>query len=203
MGEMIQQWDFQILDWIQANLRSPWLDWLVPKISFLCNGGWFWILIMIILLLRKKQRRWGMTMAIALALCVLFGNLLLKHLVARPRPCWINPDVSMLIEIPKDYSFPSGHSMVSFASATALLLYEKRIGIPAIVLAAMIALSRMYLYVHFPTDVITGTLMGILFGILAVWLAGKLKAPRSIPEQSAETDETAPADPKSVKDNHQ
>ena len=166
MAELIQQTDFQILDWIQANLRTPWLDWLAPKITFLCKGGWLWIAIAVLCLVWKKHRRCGFNMAMGLILCGLFGNILLKHLVARSRPCWIRA-IDMLVAIPTDYSFPSGHSMASFASAVVLLQYDRRIGIPALILAALIALSRLYLYVHFPTDVLVGTLMGILFGILA------------------------------------
>ena len=59
MAEMIEQTDFQILDWIQANLRNPWLDWIMPKISFLCNGGWFWIALAVLCLIWKKHRRCG------------------------------------------------------------------------------------------------------------------------------------------------
>lgn len=167
MAELIQQTDFQIIDWIQANLRSPALDWFMPKVTFLCEAGWFWIAIAVLCLIWKKHRRCGLNMAMGLILCGVFGNLLLKNLVARARPCWINTSIDMLIAIPKDYSFPSGHSMASFASAIVLLQYDKRVGIPAVILAAIIAFSRLYLYVHFPSDVIVGTLLGILFGILA------------------------------------
>ena len=167
MTEVIQQTDFQILDWIQADIRTSWLDWLMPKITFLCKAGWLWIAIALLCMIWEKHRRCGFSMAAGLILCGLFGNVLLKHLVARSRPCWINTNIDMLVRIPTDYSFPSGHSMVSFASAVVLLQYDKRIGIPAIILAALIAFSRLYLYVHFPTDVLVGTLMGILFGILA------------------------------------
>lgn len=167
MAEIIQQTDFQILDWIQANLRTSWLDWLMPKITFLCNGGWFWIAAAVLCLIWKKHRRCGFNISMGLILCGLFGNLLLKNLAARSRPCWINTSIDMLIAIPTDYSFPSGHSMASFASAVVILQYDRRIGIPAVILAALIAFSRLYLYVHFPSDVLVGILLGILFGILA------------------------------------
>ena len=104
---------------------------------------------------------------------VLFGNLLLKNIVARDRPCWIRPLNDMLVSIPGDYSFPSGHSMVSFACAVILFHYDRRIGIPALFLAGAIALSRLYVYVHFPTDVLLGTLIGILIGIAAVRSANR------------------------------
>ena len=190
MGEMIQQMDFQILDWIQANIRSPWLDWLAPKITFLCDGGWFWILITLLFLLWKKNRRWGGQMVIGLILCVIFGNLLLKHLAARPRPCWINQDILMLVPVPKDFSFPSGHSMVSMTISTILLRFDRRVGIPAVILAVLIALSRLYLYVHFPTDVLVGGLMGILFG----WLSGRILQRLEQKRSTAAQKETAGAD---------
>ena len=183
MAELITKTDFQILDWIQANLRTPWLDWLMPKITFLCESGWLWIAIALLCLFWKKHRRCGINMALGLIFCGLFGNLLLKHLAARSRPCWINTTVDMLIKIPTDYSFPSGHSMVSFASAVVLLQYDKRIGIPAIILAVLIAFSRLYLYVHFPSDVIVGTLMGILFGILAPRIVEYIYSKRKAKEE--------------------
>lgn len=167
MAELIQQTDFQILDWIQANIRTPWLDWLMPKITFLCENGWFWIVLTLVLLIWKRHRKCGWGMFTALILSLLIGNLLLKHAVARPRPCWINTDIDMLVAIPKDFSFPSGHSMASFASATVLMTYDRRVGIPALILSALIAFSRLYLYVHFPTDVLVGTLLGIVMGIIA------------------------------------
>lgn len=167
MFELIQQTDFRILDWIQSNLRSPWLDWLAPKITFLCEKGWFWILLTLVFLVWKKHRRCGITMLIGLILGVVIGLVLLKPLVARPRPCWINQEISLLITSPKDYSFPSGHSLFSFVTSVILLLYDRRMGIPAVILAALIALSRLYLYVHFPTDVLAGTLLGILMAFLA------------------------------------
>ena len=183
MAESITTIDFQILDWIQANLRTPWLDWFMPKVTFLCNAGWFWIAIALLCILWKKHRRCGMNMGSGLILCGLFGNLFLKHLVARSRPCWINTTIDMLVKIPTDYSFPSGHSMASFASAVILLQYDKRIGIPAIILAAVIAVSRLYLYVHFPSDVIVGTLLGILFGILAPRIVEYIYSKRKTKEE--------------------
>ncbi len=173
MLQLIQETDFRILDWIQQNLRSGLLDWLMPKITFLCDAGWFWILLTLVFLISKTYRRRGITLFCGLAMCGLFGNLLLKNIVARDRPCWIRPLNDMLVSIPGDYSFPSGHSMVSFACAVILFHYDRRIGIPALFLAGAIALSRLYVYVHFPTDVLLGTLIGILIGIAAVRSANR------------------------------
>ena len=92
----------------------------------------------------------------------LVGNVALKNIFERQRPCWIDPSVPLLVHVPSDFSFPSGHSMASFAGATAIYLNHKTWGIPALVLAALIGFSRLYLFVHFPTDVLAGTLVGIL-----------------------------------------
>ena len=175
MAEMIEQTDFQILDWIQANLRNPWLDWIMPTISFLCNGGWFWIALAVLCLIWKKHRRCGMNIAMGLILCGLFGNILLKHLAARSRPCWINTNIDMLIAIPTDYSFPSGHTLHSFIGAISLWKTDRRMGYAALPLAVLIAFSRLYLYVHFPTDILGGAILGILIVLLVYYFGEKVR----------------------------
>ena len=105
-------------------------------------------------------------MVVTMAIAFIIANLILKNLVARDRPCWIDKSVSLLIPDPKDFSFPSGHSVNGFAASVALLLNDKRFGIPAVILAAVIAFSRMYLFVHFPTDVFTGIVIGTACAIL-------------------------------------
>ena len=167
MFEAIQQIDFQILDWIQQNMRTPWLDWLMPKITFLGEAGLFWILLAILFLLWKPRRRCGMKMLAGLAGGFLLWSVGLKKIISRPRPCWINEGMEMLIRIPRDFSFPSGHSVAGFTAAVIIFRHNRRWGIPALILAALIAFSRLYLYVHFPTDVLAGILIGILTGIAA------------------------------------
>ena len=100
----------------------------------------------------------------------MIGKLTLKPLVARPRPYSYFPDMTLLVPALSDYSFPSGHSFASFAASTALFLHHRAPGIAAYALAVVIAFSRLYLYVHFPTDVLAGILLGILCG----WLASKI-----------------------------
>lgn len=99
------------------------------------------------------------------------GNLILKNLVARSRPFSLNTTVNLLISAPTDYSFPSGHTMASFVAAMILYHTDKRLGIPALMLAFLIAFSRLYLYVHFPSDVIAGALIGAAIGH-TVWVVG-------------------------------
>ncbi|MCR4956705.1 MAG: phosphatase PAP2 family protein [Lachnospiraceae bacterium] len=160
---MIQTVDFAILDWIQTYLRNPVCDFLLPKITVLGNKGIIWIVIAITLLVIGKKTP-ALEMIMGLVMGVLIGNIALKHLVARARPCWINTAVDMLVAVPKDYSFPSGHSMSSFCCAMILLHYNKKLGIPALILAIVIAFSRLYVYVHFPTDVLVGSVIGIIIG---------------------------------------
>lgn len=105
-------------------------------------------------------------MLVGLLVGLLVGNICLKNLVARARPCWIDPGVPLLIGNPADYSFPSGHTLSSVIAATILYDTDKRFGIPAIILAVLIAFSRLYLYVHFPTDVLAAALLGVLIGKL-------------------------------------
>lgn len=129
-----------------------------------------WIAIGVLLLFWKQTRRTGVTVLLALLFCLICCNGVLKNVVARPRPCWRNPDVVMLISIPRDFSFPSGHSTASFAAAACLCFKSRWGGLVALLVAAVIAASRMYFYVHYPTDIIAGVLLGILMAFLAAWL---------------------------------
>lgn len=159
----------EILDFIQNHMRSDVLDLAMPLITKLGDGGLLWILCCLILLLHPKTRRAGAVAAISLALEALLCNLLLKPLVARPRPFDVNPTVTLLIPRPHDFSFPSGHSGASFACAAALFFVRQKLWPFALALAALIAFSRLYLYVHYPTDVLAGIVLGFLTG----WAAKK------------------------------
>lgn len=164
------RWEFQFLYWLQAH-RTGWLDWLMPKITALGDTGIFWILLGIILVFMVRTRRIGLSMLVSIVIGAVIGNLILKNLIARDRPCWIDSQVVLLIENPKDYSFPSGHTLVSFEGAVSILLKNKRWGIAALVLACLIACSRLYLFVHFPTDVLFGAALGTVIAVLVgIWI---------------------------------
>ncbi len=156
--------DNVILDWIQTNLRTGWLDFIMPGITALGDIGIVWILATVLLLCFKKTRRIGVAAAIALLFSLLVTNLIVKPIFDRIRPFEANGFTGLLVEPPTDPSFPSGHTSASFAAATAMVLYSRKIGIPALVLAVLIAFSRMYLYVHYPSDVAVGMLIGLLAG---------------------------------------
>ena len=156
--------DWGILHWIQNNITCPFLDAVVPKLTMLGNAGIIWILAGVLLLCTKKYRRQGALVLVGLLAGLLVGNVALKHLVARSRPCWLDPSVQLLIATPTDYSFPSGHTLSSVIGATILTKTDRRFGYAAIPLAALIAFSRLYLYVHFPSDVLAAAVLGVLIG---------------------------------------
>ncbi|HJB76918.1 MAG TPA: phosphatase PAP2 family protein [Candidatus Oscillibacter avistercoris] len=162
----MRSFEFALLDWIQGNLRNPVMDLLMPAVTTLGNGGLIWIALAGILLLIPRYRKAGAAVLAGLALEVICCNLVLKPLIARVRPCDVNTAVQLLVARPDDFSFPSGHTGASFAAVTALYAGGNRLWIPALLLAALISFSRLYLYVHYPTDV----LAGILLGAAAGWL---------------------------------
>lgn len=158
--------EFEILDYIQT-LHHPVLDKVMVFVTSLGNGGMIWILLALVLIGIKKYRPCGIAVLLSLILGLVIGNGVLKPMITRDRPCWINTEIAMLIASPKDYSFPSGHTLASFEAAAALFCFKKPWGIAAAVIGALIAFSRMYLYVHFPTDILGGLLLGILFGTVS------------------------------------
>lgn len=161
-------WEFDLLYWFQS-IHNPILDKIVVVITSLGNAGIFWILLTLVMLIVCKDKKVAWTSALALLFSLLVINIFLKNTVMRARPCWIDDTIPLLVKNPKDYSFPSGHSSASFASAVSIVQYAKyrKQGIAAVVLAALIAVSRMYVFVHFPTDVFVGTILGIIEAILA------------------------------------
>lgn len=171
----IQSADFAILDFIQAHMRSPFLDKIMPFITHLGAGGVLFIIFVIVLMCTKKYRREGFSAAAALTLSFVFCNILIKNIVARTRPFDINTSIELLIRPPVDYSFPSGHTAAAFAVATALLLCKnKLLGIPVLIIAVLIAFSRLYLYVHFPSDVLGGMILGIIVAFAANMIVNKM-----------------------------
>lgn len=172
--ETLLNLDWSILAWIQDTLCCAVLDVVMPLISMLGNGGAVWILFAIALIFTKKYRRCGIIILCGLAVGVLVGNVCLKNIIARPRPCWLDTGVQLLIKIPADFSFPSGHTLSSVIAATAATLYERRFAWFTIPLASLIAFSRLYLYVHFPSDVLGGVLLGVLIGYAAFYGGSKV-----------------------------
>ena len=157
--------ELNILDWFQT-LHTPFLDKLMVFITSLGNAGIIWIVMTIVFLLIPKMRKTGAVMAVALIIDLLLCNVILKNLVARTRPYDVNTGVQLLVSRLHDYSFPSGHTLSSFVAATIIMHSDRRMGIAAYVFASIIAFSRLYLYVHFPTDILAGALLGIIIGLI-------------------------------------
>lgn len=165
--------DTLILQLIQSHLRSPFMDTAMSMITSLGNGGTIWLIVILILLCIPNYRRWGIVLVCALILTALIGNIFVKNIFDRVRPCNIMPLTSMLITPPSSFSFPSGHSASSFASATVLWKMNRRVGILAFIVAALIAFSRLYLFVHYPTDVLGGIALGVFIACMLVTLSKK------------------------------
>ena len=170
----ITQFDFSILNFIQENFRCTFLDVVMPFITSLGDVGFIWILISVILLFFKKTRKLGIQLLISILFAYVIYQLILKPVIARPRPFTQNPVVELLIKAPKDFSFPSGHTACGFSFVIILFLAKNKWWIPSLILACLIGFSRMYLYVHFPTDVLCGALCGIIFGAISYYFSSKM-----------------------------
>lgn len=165
--------DFQIL-YLINNIHNNILDKIMITLTNLGDAGIIWIIISIILLFIKKTRKCGILMLISMILGLIIGNGILKNLIQRQRPCWIDTNILLLIPNPTDFSFPSGHTLASFEASIMILLHSKKWGIPAIILSILIAFSRMYLFVHFPTDILGGAILGTTISILVYYVSEKI-----------------------------
>lgn len=173
--DIIQQFDISILTYIQNNLTNEILNRFMVFISNLGNTGFIWIIISLVFLFNKNYYKQALTIIFALVLSLLICEIGVKNIFQRIRPFNLNTDIILLIPKPTGFSFPSNHTASSFAAATTIWFINKRFGFISFVLAFMIGFSRLYLYVHYPTDVITGALAGVSIGLLSILIFKKLK----------------------------
>ncbi len=159
--------DSGILMFIREHLSCGFLDFIMPVITLLAEGGILPVVISIVLMCMKKTRKAGIQMAIALVIGLVVVNLTLKPLVARVRPYDAIEGIRLLIDAQSDYSFPSGHTLAAFECAGVISFNYKRLAPYVIIVASLVGFSRLYLFVHYPTDVLTSVVLGLLFAFAA------------------------------------
>lgn len=178
--EIILQFDRAVFGFIENHLWCPLMDRIMVFVTRLGDAGFIWILLTLALICFPKTRRAGVASAAALLLSLVVGDGLLKHLVSRERPFDLVQwqeffQYPQLVPKPQSFSFPSGHTGSSVGAAVALLLSRKNgWSAAALALALLIAFSRVYLHVHYPTDVLAGLVLGVLYGIAGLWISQKL-----------------------------
>lgn len=169
--EAIYNFDSNILLYIQENIRTDILNSFFITFTKLGNGGILWIALALTLLCFKRTRKVGLVISIALLIGTLITNVTLKNLVARTRPFYTIADLQTLIAYPTDYSFPSGHTTSAFASCTSLfIMLDKRYSFLFLVFATLMGFSRLYVGVHYPTDVFIGLIVGVLSAIISFYI---------------------------------
>lgn len=172
---MLYEIDCNILLWIQEHLRCDFLNVIMKFITSLGNAGIIWIILTIIMLITPKYRKAGFASAVSLLFSLLVINLFMKNWIARVRPYEVISGLELLVGKATDWSFPSGHASSSFASACCILFtgYRKE-GIAALILAFLIGFSRLYVGIHYPSDVLCGALLGLGFAIMASFIVNKI-----------------------------
>ncbi len=170
--------DWNLLGWIHDHFSSGFWDVVMLGASWIGNYAIIWVFAACLLLYSKRTRWQGIALLAALITGFLIGNVLMKPLFARIRPSWPYDAPALLFPAPVDYSFPSGHALSSFSAALVLTRTNKKFGWFALPLAILIALSRLYLYAHFPSDVLVGSIIGSVNGA-CVYSIGKRLAGRA------------------------
>lgn len=168
--------ELQILHWF-GSIHNPVLNPIMYFFTCLGNAGIFWILLALALLtvLPKKYRKVGLTMAIALILSLIMCNGVMKNFYHRVRPFVTDPTLQEtelygIFATIHDWSFPSGHTSASFAAAVAMFMWYKKEGTGTLIIAALVSISRLYLTVHYPTDVLASLILGSLYGVIAYFI---------------------------------
>lgn len=165
-GLLVWRFDADILVFIQNYIRNDFLDVVFPFYTTLGEDGIIWIVVGLLLLIPKKTRKCGIMVLAALLVMLVVNNLILKKVIARTRPCYTDGIKHLfpgLVEIPKitSYSFPSGHTTSAFSVAFTIFKQHKKLGIIAIVMASIMAFTRLYVFVHFPTDIYGGIIVAV------------------------------------------
>lgn len=173
--------DLAVFEWVQS-IQSHFLTAIMTTVTTLGDEGIIFIVLGLVLLCTKKYRKAGVSILVALVVMLLLNNIVLKELIARPRPFNLDPETYdwwyevykypyFKIHQPSSFSFPSGHTSSAFAAAIALLCHDRKLGIPTTIFAAIMGFSRIYVEVHYCTDVIGGAIVGIVYALIGVLIA--------------------------------
>lgn len=165
--ELITKFDSFVFS-LAEMISCTFFDWFFRIITYTGDKGIVWIVVGLTLMTMKKTRRIGYAVIVSLLVTVILNNYVLKEIFDRTRPFVADPSIKLLIDVPHGSSFPSGHTSSSFAAATAIFMYDRKKGAFALIYATLMGLSRIYLHVHYPTDVIGGMIVGIVLAILVV-----------------------------------
>ena len=189
MFTAIHEWDVRVIHYIQENLRTPWLDSFMATFTYFAHAGVFWLALAIILIIFKKYRRGGVALLLSQIIVIIGNEAILKNIFRRPRPVDLNPYIEMLVtrRANMGYSMPSGHASLSFAAAFVITCINWKWGIAAYVFAAIIAFSRVYLYMHFVTDVTVALFTGTFFAFATIKLVDWIYAKRDERRRSSST----------------
>ncbi len=172
--DAINQFEIGILNFIQDTFSCGFLDFFFKTITKFSDEGIGWIVLAIVLLCFKKTRKTGFCLAAALIIGEILGNQIIKKIFERPRPYTVNPDFTPIIPKLKSFSFPSGHTRCAFECALVIFLNNKKWGTAALIFAGLTGISRNYLYMHYPTDVLAGAALGIIDGFIAFFIVKKI-----------------------------
>lgn len=154
-------WEFRFMKYIDRHINNAVLDKIFRLCSALANYGIFFIICIGIMFLNQNTRKMAMVTAVSMTFSAILINVILKPLFSRQRPFLVDESIEPLIKRPIDMSFPSGHTSAAFTFATAVYLQSRPPGIISYIFAVLVGMSRIYLQVHYPTDVITGAAVGI------------------------------------------
>ena len=180
MSEQVLRFDLAVFEAV-SKIWNPVLDVIMKTITYMGEAGIIWILLAIVLFLTKKYRKAGVAIAVALIVMEILNNVVLKNAIARPRPCWEDNELlaslgwwfesyefPYVVGKPHSYSFPSGHTSSAFAASVAFLWYDRKYGIPTFIFAAIMGFTRLYVHVHYCTDIIGGVIVGVIYALIGV-----------------------------------
>ena len=171
MPELIQRFDERALVWIAGHVRCGLLDPFMEVYTQLGNTGLLFIALGLALLLFRSTRKAGFSALCAMLIGLVVVNFTIKPLAARDRPWLVIENFVNLVPEKDPNSFPSGHTNAAFAFAVAVCMAASRrwMKITAVCMAVAMGLSRLYVGVHFPSDVLAGALIGSLCGLSGAW----------------------------------